>query len=290
MPVEAPAVPLDEVQQSASGDLGSTSDDDLHRATQNGPTGRNPSRSIAFSKSRGRPISTVIIHHSAVLRAGLAHMLAETQFRVMTQSSSFEHLSRRAFVGEQCLALIGIDDCDRGAILSAISCLKIRDAYVHVIALSEQLRTREMLTCIGAGADGYLLISEITREALLRCLEVVILGGVVIPRGSISLRKDEAAFRYDAPDLTEAVSPSAPVQQSAELARLSNRERTILRELMQGVSNKHIARSLNISEATVKVHVKSLLRKIRVNNRTQAAIWAKSYCPEVSNSEAIVAG
>jgi two-component system nitrate/nitrite response regulator NarL len=56
--------------------------------------------------------------------------------------------------------------------------------------------------------------------------------------------------------------------------RLSDREHVILMHLTEGASNKHIARELNIAEATVKVHVKSLLRKIRVNNRTQAAMWA----------------
>ena len=45
-------------------------------------------------------------------------------------------------------------------------------------------------------------------------------------------------------------------------------------QLTHGASNKHIARELNIAEATVKIHVKSLLSKIRVNNRTQAAMWA----------------
>ena len=44
--------------------------------------------------------------------------------------------------------------------------------------------------------------------------------------------------------------------------------------LVDGSSNKAIARKINIAEATVKVHVKAILRKIRVNNRTQAAVWA----------------
>jgi DNA-binding CsgD family transcriptional regulator len=57
--------------------------------------------------------------------------------------------------------------------------------------------------------------------------------------------------------------------------RLSNREKMILTQLMQGASNKHIARELNIAEATVKVHVKNLLGKIRVDNRTQAAMWGR---------------
>ncbi len=55
---------------------------------------------------------------------------------------------------------------------------------------------------------------------------------------------------------------------------LSEREMQILQCLVQGDSNKLIANRLSITEATVKVHMKSLLRKINVSNRTQAAIWA----------------
>src|SRR5258708_11662039 len=55
--------------------------------------------------------------------------------------------------------------------------------------------------------------------------------------------------------------------------QLSTREKSILRCLIEGDSNKCIARKINIAEATVKVHVKAILRKIRVHNRTQAAIW-----------------
>src|SRR5258708_4202731 len=55
--------------------------------------------------------------------------------------------------------------------------------------------------------------------------------------------------------------------------QLSTREKSILRCLIEGDSNKSIARKIDIAEATVKVHVKAILRKIRVHNRTQAAIW-----------------
>ena len=55
---------------------------------------------------------------------------------------------------------------------------------------------------------------------------------------------------------------------------LSERKEQILKDLVKGLPNKIIARKLDIAEATVKVHMKSLLRKIRVANRTQAAIWA----------------
>ncbi|HEY6335690.1 MAG TPA: LuxR C-terminal-related transcriptional regulator, partial [Alphaproteobacteria bacterium] len=58
---------------------------------------------------------------------------------------------------------------------------------------------------------------------------------------------------------------------------ISERERQVLRFLRDGHSNKLIARELKISEATVKVHVKMLLKKIGAANRTQAAIWAMNH-------------
>jgi two-component system nitrate/nitrite response regulator NarL len=60
------------------------------------------------------------------------------------------------------------------------------------------------------------------------------------------------------------------------MQQLSAREKTILRCIIEGCSNKAIARKVAISEATVKVHVKSILRKFRVHSRTQAAIWGMS--------------
>jgi two-component system nitrate/nitrite response regulator NarL len=65
---------------------------------------------------------------------------------------------------------------------------------------------------------------------------------------------------------------------------LSVRETVILRCLMEGDSNKLIARKFDITEATVKVHVKAILRKIRAKNRTQAAIWAATHLPAASRT------
>lgn len=59
----------------------------------------------------------------------------------------------------------------------------------------------------------------------------------------------------------------------AAVTLLSPREKLILRCIIEGDSNKSIARKIDIAEATVKVHVKAILRKTRVQNRTQAAIW-----------------
>jgi two-component system nitrate/nitrite response regulator NarL len=58
---------------------------------------------------------------------------------------------------------------------------------------------------------------------------------------------------------------------------LSGREVEVIRCLSQGKSNKFIARQWGISEATVKVHVKAILRKIHLSNRTEAALWARDH-------------
>ena len=67
---------------------------------------------------------------------------------------------------------------------------------------------------------------------------------------------------------------ATPFGDWSDTPHLSPREREMLTHLVAGHSNKTIARRLDIAEATVKVHLKSVLRKIRVENRTQAAIWA----------------
>jgi two-component system nitrate/nitrite response regulator NarL len=59
-----------------------------------------------------------------------------------------------------------------------------------------------------------------------------------------------------------------------DVPRLSYREACVLRFLVEGASNKVIGRNIEVAEATVKVHVKAILRKIRARNRTQAAVWA----------------
>ena len=63
------------------------------------------------------------------------------------------------------------------------------------------------------------------------------------------------------------------------LRKFSNREAEILECLTRGEANKLIARKFDITEATVKVHIKAILRKIQVKNRTQAAIWAQANLP-----------
>jgi two-component system nitrate/nitrite response regulator NarL len=124
---------------------------------------------------------------------------------------------------------------------------------------------------------------------------MVLAGGIVVPQGFTKLmsmvawREGASPVNVPVSELVRAVTrvevvqpgtapivPDAAEPANSDLARLSERERLILRYLTAGASNKQIARDLDVAEATVKAHVKSLLRKLRVNNRTQAAMWAIS--------------
>ncbi len=230
-------------------------------------------------------IPTVIIDMSALRRAGLVHILAGSRFRVTACCSQLSALPKSAFGERRCIALIGLDK-DTDALLSEISSLKERHKGLRIVILCDKLQPDQVLAAIEAGADGYLLLSELGPDVLLKSLELVLVEGVVVPQGFTKLLNGRAKPDHaPAVQPLEAISdcaPPLPVRESVQtddLVRLSNREHAILMHLTLGASNKHIARELNITEATVKVHVKGVLRKIRVNNRTQAAMWAINHLP-----------
>ncbi|MBD0316775.1 MAG: response regulator transcription factor [Nitrospiraceae bacterium] len=113
-----------------------------------------------------------------------------------------------------------------------------------------------LLAAMGGGADG-IQIKNVSPEALIQSLQLIMLGEKVFPTNLASMLLG-----------MNTISPQHSIR------GLSPREQEILQALVTGASNKTIAIRLGITEATVKVHLKTLLRKIDVNNRTQAAIWA----------------
>jgi DNA-binding NarL/FixJ family response regulator len=92
-------------------------------------------------------------------------------------------------------------------------------------------------------------------------------GGTYLPmEGMIALR--------DLP------APAAPAQEPSSRHALTSRQRRVLELLAQGKSNKQIALELQISEITVKAHVSSILKKMGLNNRVQAALEARKWLPD----------
>jgi two-component system nitrate/nitrite response regulator NarL len=111
-----------------------------------------------------------------------------------------------------------------------------------------------------------------SRDVLIKVLELVFQNErVFVFANSITMiPKEDVEFTEPA----KGLQSDDPSRFGITGRSLSPRECQVLACLAQGDSNKAIARSHNLSEATVKVHLKSVLRKINVQNRTQAAIWA----------------
>jgi DNA-binding CsgD family transcriptional regulator len=131
------------------------------------------------------------------------------------------------------------------------------------VVLSNELNLSDMARVLRAGAVGY-LVSELSCEAFSLSLLLVMNGEKVLP-GSLA----DVLAANDRELSTRKIFD--------ERSNLTDRERQILQCLLSGYSNKLIARVLNITEGTVKVHLKALMKKISAVNRTQAALWARSH-------------
>lgn len=176
--------------------------------------------------------------------------------------------------------------------LERVRALRARMPATRWVLLSRAPEARLLGEALDAGVDGVLL-HDISPEALHHALALVLLGHPFVPA---------QCARPIAPRPTAADGRAAPGAEpdgagqpggAKETARpvpvagrdagwtpsLSEREAEILRCLVKGASNKIIARDLKIAEATVKVHIKGLLRKMQVKNRTQAAVWALNNPP-----------
>jgi two-component system nitrate/nitrite response regulator NarL len=137
-------------------------------------------------------------------------------------------------------------------------------AGTPIVVLTDERDPRTLAACLNAGAAAFLL-KDISLEALVHSLKLAMMGQKVMPT-------DLAAA------LINGAAGVQPVDAKGIASYgLSDRETEILRCLVNGDANKVIANRLMITEATVKVHMKSLLRKIKAGNRTQAAIWALNH-------------
>ena len=119
----------------------------------------------------------------------------------------------------------------------------------------------DVVAALRAGADGYLL-KDMEPEDLLKRMREAAVGRMVISDRLTTLLAQ--ALRHQ----------EVPRSEGPDYASLTPREKDILRHIAEGLSNKMVARRLDISEGTVKVHVKHLLKKLGLRSRVEAAVWA----------------
>lgn len=209
--------------------------------------------------SRGNGI--LIIDDHPLFRKGVVQLIAMApHLAVVGEASSGEAGVEMAKRLDPDLILLDLDMKGMGGIetLRAIREAGL-DCRVVILTVSDQ--ADDLVAAIRSGADGYLL-KDMEPEELLAAIDEVLNGRTVIGERLTGL-------------LARAIREEATARQR-ETVVLTDREKEILQGLAQGLANKLIARNLNISEATVKVHVRNLLKKLGFHSRLEAAVWAVS--------------
>ncbi len=139
---------------------------------------------------------------------------------------------------------------------------QVKEAEIdtRVVMLTVSDNEEDVVAALRAGADGYLL-KDMEPEDTLEYLRLAANGKLVISERLTEL-------------LAYALRAEGNHPGNSEQAELTEREMQILRLIAKGLSNKMIARELDITEGTVKVHVKHLLKKLNLRSRVEAAVWA----------------
>jgi len=141
--------------------------------------------------------------------------------------------------------------------IEALKLLKEQDSKARVLIVTSFTEHRTMVPALRAGAAGY-VYKDVDPEALAGAIRSVHSGHVLLQ-----------------PELAEALlADDGPRAPQGRGGTLTDREREVLGHIADGRSNREIARTLHLSEKTVKTHVSNILMKLDVADRTQAALWA----------------
>ncbi|MBL0407294.1 response regulator transcription factor [Microvirga aerilata] len=225
-----------------------------------------------FSFSRNHEIQTVVLCRNSLLRMGLKHLLTGTRFAVCETDFAIAALSQEVRSLTPELFLVDVSSCSEEE-LKTVSILKAHFPQARIIAFADTFDLGFVRLGLEAGVNGYCLFTS-DREVLIKSLELAMLGEIILPTVLV-----QSAFQQLAPFLEQGAigQSSEPKATSPAAHKLSPREAEILGCIMGGAPNKIIARQLDVTEATVKVHVKAILRKVGAANRTQAAMWATEH-------------
>jgi two-component system, NarL family, nitrate/nitrite response regulator NarL len=216
-----------------------------------------------------REWAAVIAERRELLREALERVVS-ARLKVVASIPSlgeFDRAARSEF--SNILLILGCGPQPE-IVIQEVRSYREQHRFDRIVVLANAENSDLVISFMRAGADAY--IDElISAELLLEALDVVLADGSVVPRGiMVRILSQKNVSTMQALPAEEGSPPKglngAP--------HLSAREAAVLGCLAEGSSNKVIARRFCVAEATVKVHVKTILRKIRVQNRTQAAIWA----------------
>jgi len=201
----------------------------------------------------------LVIDDHPLFRRGVCQLLAlEDSFEVIGEAASGQEGIELTKLHAPDLILLdlnmkGMDGLETMRTLRDMGC----DARIILLTVSNA--PEDLIAAIRAGSDGYIL-KDNDPEDILKLICDAMLGQTVI-----------------SPELTSLLATALREESLTEgrhHASLTERENAILKCLSAGMSNKLIARELDIMESTVKVHIRNLLKKLKFRSRVEAAVWA----------------
>ncbi len=201
----------------------------------------------------------LIVDDHPLLRRGVSQLLElEPGFVCVGEASSGQEALQLAAGQQPDLILLDLNMTGMDG-LETLRALRKAAVESRIIILTVSDSDSDVVQAMRDGADGYLL-KDTEPEDLVAQLRQATDGQVVV---SETLT----------PALARALGRPKK-NEKASLANLTAREREILKLIARGKSNKMIARELDITEGTIKVHVRSMLKKLGLRSRVEAAVWA----------------
>ncbi len=210
------------------------------------------------------PCTILVVDDHPLFRKGAAQLLElDDGFELIGEATSGAEGVRLAAQLEPDLILLDLEMPDMSGI-EVLRCLRQSGCDTTVVVLTVSNSRDDLAAAMRNGADGYLL-KDLEPEEILEKLRRAA-GGELVLDNSVSAMLGKALGRGAEP---------FPVEEP----NLTDREMETLTLIAEGKSNKRIALDLGISEGTVKVHVKNLLRKLGVHTRLEAAVWTLARKP-----------
>ena len=209
-----------------------------------------------------KKLRVLLIDDHTLFRVGLEGLLASRSIEVVASVGSGWDAQR--LVDELDPDIILLDMRMPGINgLDVLEMLRAKNETLPIVMLTTSTDENDLLKSLRAGAQGYLL-KDMEPDQLVLALRDIVSGKTVVAPDL-------------APILAKAVQGKTTEQEDKDdspFSTLTPRETEILALLAEGQSNKAIARNLGISDGTVKLHVKAILRKLEVHSRVEAAVMA----------------
>jgi DNA-binding NarL/FixJ family response regulator len=202
-------------------------------------------------------ISLVVADDHELVRTGLATLLQGSDIEIVSEAANGADAVDETIKHSPDVVLMDIRMVESDG-LTALERIRKESPGTPVIMLSTYDNPTYVARSVALGAYDYVLKGS-SRQELISVIERAAHGQTPAP-DSLLQRVKEAMERRHEP--------------AKEDIPLTNREVQVLRHVALGLSNREIGRSLEISVETVKEHVQNILRKIKVSDRTQAAVWA----------------